>query len=102
MRTELHESPKKPHVTPPHRGAKRDAQLLEPLAVDAAMEDEALSVVTERPSRRDPGHALSAPAGDAALLESLADQLDMLHEQQRQIRSLLNRAGRKRLDRANS
>jgi hypothetical protein len=101
MRTELHESPKKLHVTRPRREAKPAAKPLEPFAVDAAMEDETLPVVTERGSRRDPGHKPAPSANDAELLASLADQLDMLHEQQRQIRRLLDRAGRKRLDAAN-
>jgi hypothetical protein len=88
---------------------------LEPLAVDAAMEDDTLPVLTERGSRRDPAgpairgkkpmpsqRASMAASNDSDLLETLAEQLDLLGEQQRQIRQLLDQAGHTRLDRANS
>jgi len=98
------------------------AVALEPLAVDAALADESMPMIAERSSRRelpkssasqrirrtvDASHAATASASiddssDAALLRSLAEKLDLLHEQQRQLRRLLDQAGRLRVDGANS
>jgi hypothetical protein len=88
---------------------------LEPLAVDAAMEDDTLPILTERGTRRDPERSPNeaialrhprranlADSQDAELLDSLAEQLDLLNEQQRQIRQLLDQAGHIRLDVANA
>jgi len=94
---------------------------LEPQAVDAALADESMPMISERRSRR--GLTSGGGSDDArlsidlrhgaavggtndessdALLRSLAEQLDLLHEQQRQIRRLLDQAGRLRVDSANS
>lgn len=110
MRTELFETTSK---LPSHR-ARRETSwakvALEPTAVDAALADESMPMVVERASRLDPARPStpsmrsdpSAAASEPALLESLAKQLDLLHRQQRQIERLLDRAGRVRLDAANS
>jgi hypothetical protein len=91
--------------------------------VDAALADESMPIIAVRGSRRDlsagpagsesvrrtldQGHALAASdaadkSADAALLRSLAEQLDLLRDQQRQISRLLDQAGGLRIDSANS
>jgi hypothetical protein len=110
MRSELFESKLKPRATRARRELAKASLSLEPTAVDAALADESMPMVTERGSRLDPAakamasaHAASAgDLSDSTLLESLAEQLDMLHEQQRQIRLLLDRAGHTRIDAANA
>lgn len=71
---------------------------LHPHAVDAAFADELMPMVNERGSRRDASH-LAVDAPDELLLKSLSAQLDLLNEQQREIRLLLDQAGRRRVDR---
>jgi hypothetical protein len=110
MRSELFESKLKPRATRARRDLTKTQLSLEPTAVDAALADESMPMVAERGSRLDPAEtavtsARVASAGDLSdsmLLESLAEQLDMLHEQQRQIRLLLDRAGHSRVDAANA
>ena len=109
MRSELFESKLKSRTTRARRDVARAPISLEPTAVDAALADESMQMVAERGSRRDPAetdfatvYATNVSAlSDSVLLESLAEQLDMLHEQQRQIRLLLDRAGNTRVDAAN-
>ena len=79
---------------------------LEPLAVDAAFEDEAMPLQEDRGSRRDASHGGGAtgsimdPAtADDQLLRSLSAQLELLNQQQHEIRRLLDQAGRRRVDR---
>jgi hypothetical protein len=77
----------------------------EPMAIDAALADEATPIVapaqepTQRGSRRDDAHAqavASMPhAGDEGLMRQLSRQLDMLEIQQRQIRRLLEQNERR-------
>jgi hypothetical protein len=77
--------------------------------VDAAMEDESLPTAADSGSRIDaamPSRTVAPAAhwedaSNSVLLESLAEQLDLLHQQQREIRQLLDRAGRVRIDAAN-
>jgi hypothetical protein len=115
MRSKLYEQSTKLHRARPHRELVGTRLPLEPLAVDAAMEDDTLPVLTERGSRRDPAglairsekpmrpqRASMAGSNDADLLETLAEQLNLLGEQQRQIRQLLDQAGHTRIDRANT
>ncbi|MCC6492181.1 MAG: hypothetical protein IT424_04080 [Pirellulales bacterium] len=92
---------------------------LEPHAIDAVFAEETTRQWTERILRRDgaeagmaadgvggaarrgvaaPRHAASAADADDALLESLAQQLDELYQQQREIRRLLDSAGKRRID----
>jgi hypothetical protein len=87
MRTEIHEPASHLHANRTRLGAKRVTHALEPMAVDAAMEYQSPAV---------------ASVGDAELLETISQQLDMLREQERSIRRLLDRAGHRRVDRANS
>ena len=79
----------------------RSSGPLAPSAVDAALSDESMPMLAEVGVRVDRGHLRQDPrdAGDDALLDSLAQQLEMLHEQQSQIRRLLDQAGRRRPDR---
>jgi len=80
---------------------------LEPLAVDAAFEDEAMPLQEDRGSRRDASHGGGSASGsmmdpapaDDQLLRSLSAQLDLLNQQQHEIRRLLDQAGRRRVDR---
>ena len=78
---------------------------LEPLAVDAAFEDEAMPLQEDRGSRRDASHggatgSIMDPAtADDQLLRSLSAQLELLNQQQHEIRRLLDQAGRRRVDR---
>jgi hypothetical protein len=71
---------------------------LQPHAVDAAFADESMPMVNERGSRRDASHS-TVDAPDELLLKSLSEQLELLNEQQREIRLLLDQAGRRRVDR---
>lgn len=71
---------------------------LQPHAVDAAFADESMPMLKERGSRRDGSHQ-ATESRDDLLLESLSAQLELLHEQQREIRLLLDQAGRRRVDR---
>ena len=87
MRTELKESTVKLH---PRRGihvAAEPRRPLEPLAVDAAMSHE-------------PPAGANEPEDE--LLDSLSKQLDLLQQQEQQIRRLLARAGYVRIDSANA
>jgi hypothetical protein len=110
MRSELFESKLKSRTPRARRDLARASISLEPTAVDAALADESMPMVTERGSRRDPAetafaavHAMNASdLSDSVLLESLAEQLNLLQEQQQQIRQLLDRAGRTRLDAPNA
>ena len=109
MRTEYSEHTSGSLLLRSRRNAARVRIALEPRAVDAAMEDESLPTAVDCGSRIDAAsrstagmsHARSDDASNSALLESLAEQLDLLHEQQREIRQLLDRAGRVRIDAAN-
>lgn len=93
-----------------------DVAGLEPHIVDEALADETMSMSSERGSRRDSSHRTESEAtgwfdghveklaeasatADNQLLQSLAEQLDLLHQQQREIRLLLDQAGRRRVDR---
>ncbi|WP_428303581.1 hypothetical protein [Lacipirellula sp.] len=80
---------------------RSDANIdLQPHAVDAAFADESMPMLKERGSRRDSSHtATESQSQDDLLLESLSAQLELLHEQQREIRLLLDQAGRRRVDR---
>jgi hypothetical protein len=90
-------------------GSRPQERELEPLAVDAAFADESLPMLRERASRRDHSHTASDDAAeissaetigsDDALLRSLSAQLELLDQQQSQIRMLLDQAGRRRVDR---
>ncbi len=110
MQSELFESKLKSRTTRARRDLARAPISLEPTAVDAALADESMPMVAERGSRRDPAEIAFAAAGaanandlsDSVLLESLAEQLNLLQEQQQQIRQLLDRAGRTRIDPANA
>jgi hypothetical protein len=87
MQTELNQLAVKLH---PRRGchvSTRTRRPLEPLAVDAALSDESL---------------VAAEDQDDELLDSLSKQLDLLQEQEQQIRRLLARAGYVRIDSANA
>lgn len=117
MRTELNEMSDEFCVMASRRGRKVAAaqgsrspeRELEPLAVDAAFADESLPMLKERASRRDHSHTASddgaenGPAetigSDDALVRSLSAQLELLNQQQREIRMLLDQAGRRRVDR---
>lgn len=104
MRTEIHETGKagltgKINRRPlgrPAAGASSALSALQPVAIDAAFEDETMPDLTERILRRDAAEA--AVGADEALLSSLSAQLDEIVQQQREIRRLLNIAGRRRLD----
>lgn len=110
MRSELFESKLKSRTMRARRDLARAPISLEPTAVDAALADESMPMVTERGSRLDPAETAFTAAGagnasdlsDSVLLESLAEQLNLLQEQQQQIRQLLDRAGRTRLDAPNA
>lgn len=123
MRSELHESNLNPSIdrgtlgVDARRWASRAGSgrrsALEPLAVDAALDDDA-TAPAQRGSRRDlvaasgvdrakrivdePHVTATASAGDGrpddGLLQSLADQLRMLQLQQEQITRLLEQAER--------
>ena len=86
MRTEIHEPIGRLRASRTRFGAKRMMHALEPMAVDAAMEDQSPT---------------EASADDAELLETISQQLDVLREQERSIRRLLDRAVHRRVDRAN-
>jgi hypothetical protein len=87
MRTELQESAIKLLPRGESRFCARIRRPLEPLAVDAAMSDDSLAI-TE--------------CQEDELLNSLSKQLDVLQEQEQQIRRLLARAGYVRIDSANA
>jgi hypothetical protein len=79
MRTEILEPASGLHAGRTRLSPKRRMHSLEPHAVDAAME----------------------VGAEAELLENISQQLDLLREQERSIRQLLDRAGHLRLDGAN-
>ncbi len=86
--------------------ANEDSVGLEPLAVDAAFADETMPLQEDRSSRRDAPHGgrMSEPllepmTADDQLLRSLSAQLELLNQQQHEIRRLLDQAGRRRVDR---
>jgi hypothetical protein len=87
MRTEIQEPACRLHASRPRLGVKRSLRALEPMAVDAALAEESSSI---------------EPACDSELLETLSQQLDILREQERSIRRLLDRAGHRRVDAANA
>ena len=126
MRNDVHE----PAMLKTNSGSRRErgrgaealtpaALALHPHAVDAALADDTMPMLTERGSRRDlvPGrdgveapkrlvdgpHEI-APAMERderdGLLRSLAAQLDILNWQQQEIRIMLDQAGRRRVDHA--
>ena len=113
MRTDLREISEGTGIAGSRRGrsamprhfAQENGVGLEPLAVDAAFEDEAMSLQEDRGSRRDASHGGAAgsimdPAtADDQLLRSLSAQLELLNQQQHEIRRLLDQAGRRRVDR---
>jgi hypothetical protein len=80
MRTEILEPASRLHVGRTRLSPKRRVHALEPHVVDAAM----------------------AVGAEAELLENISQQLDLLREQERSIRRLLDRAGHLRLDSANA
>lgn len=115
MRTDLREISEGTGIAGSRRGRSvlpRYAALeagagLEPLAVDAAFADEAMPLQEDRGSRRDASHGGDSAAGsmidpataDDQLLRSLSAQLELLNQQQHEIRRLLDQAGRRRVDR---
>jgi len=89
-----------------HLVANEHSVGLEPLAVDAAFADETMPLQEERGSRRDAPHggstaelSLEPVTADDQLLQSLSAQLELLNQQQYEIRRLLDQAGRRRVDR---
>lgn len=114
MRTDLQEMSDGTSIVGSRRGRSAISRLvanensvgLEPLAVDAAFADETLPLQEERGSRRDAPHggstagpALEPMTADDQLLRSLSAQLELLNQQQHEIRLLLDQAGRRRVDR---
>lgn len=115
MRTDLREISEGTSIAGSRRGRSatpRHAAMetgvgLEPLAVDAAFADEAMPLQEDRGSRRDASHGGGSASGsmtdpthaDDQLLRSLSAQLDLLNQQQHEIRRLLDQAGRRRVDR---
>ena len=91
----------------PRSAASATGLGLEPLVVDAAFADEAVPLQEDRSSRLDASHGGSSAAGSALepvtaddlLLRSLSAQLELLNQQQHEIRRLLDQAGRRRVDR---
>ena len=89
-----------------HRSAPTESIVdLEPLAVDAVFADE-MPLLDDRGTRRDPSHgaiatgqAVESVSADDQLLRSLSAQLELLNQQQHEIRRLLDQAGRRRVDR---
>lgn len=78
---------------------------LAPLTVDAVFADEA-PLLEDRGTRRDASHgamatgqAAESTSDDDQLLRSLSAQLELLNQQQHEIRRLLDQAGRRRVDR---
>lgn len=127
MRSELHEV--RHRVGTPQRGDRlgcRDVNpaaergVLQPLAIDAAFEDETVPAETQRLVRRDVLHSVAPVSAGAApvapqpsrskarlsavgdreddLFHALGQQLDELEKQQRQLRRLLRSASRRRID----
>lgn len=121
MRTDIHEMTD-PFIAAASRRGRKATQRpaaspasvdLQPCAVDAAFADESMPMLNkDRTSRRDRSHSEGEPGAiaattpalnsDDALLRSLSAQLDLLNEQQREIRILLDQAGRRRVDRMTS
>jgi hypothetical protein len=115
MRTDLREMSEGTGIAGSRRGRSAMSRLaanensvgLEPLAVDAAFADETMPMQEDRGSRRDASHGgggAAAPApepmtADDQLLRSLSAQLELLNQQQHEIRRLLDQAGRRRVDR---
>jgi hypothetical protein len=114
MRTDLRETSEGTGIAGSRRGrsamsrtaANENSVGLEPLAVDAAFADETMPMQEERGSRRDASHgggaaapALEPMTADDQLLRSLSAQLELLNQQQHEIRRLLDQAGRRRVDR---
>lgn len=67
--------------------------MLEPVAIDAAFDDETMPDLTDRILRRDSRHDACTALiqnDDSALLRSLAIQLDELVERQREMQRLLD------------
>jgi hypothetical protein len=115
MRTDINEPATSLHIARRRRHAVATDRILEPLAVDAALADESMSMIMEHAPRPHVGRSIpptrvgdniqaveTLVGEDVGLLRSLADQLDLLHQQQGEIRRLLDRAGRTRLDGANA
>ena len=114
MRTDLREMSGGTGIAGSRRGRSAMSRLatnensvgLEPLAVDAAFADETMPMQEDRGSRRDASHGGSMPesslepeTADDQLLRSLSAQLELLNQQQHEIRRLLDQAGRRRVDR---
>ena len=113
MRTELRELTEGTGIAASRRGriASHDAPAveriveLEPLTVDAAFADE-MPLLEDRGTRRDASHgglctahSTESTSTDDQLLRSLSAQLELLNQQQHEIRRLLDQAGRRRVDR---
>jgi hypothetical protein len=115
MRTDIREMSEGTSIAGSRRGRSAASRIaaneasvgLEPQAVDAAFADEAMPMHEERGSRRDASHggaaapALEPMTADDQLLRSLSAQLELLNQQQHEIRRLLDQAGRRRVDRVN-
>ena len=114
MRTDIREMSAGGGIAGSRRGRNAISRLvanensadLEPLAVDAAFADETMPLQEDRGSRRDASHgggaagpALEPMTADDQLLRSLSAQLELLNQQQHEIRRLLDQAGRRRVDR---
>ena len=114
MRTDLREMSEGTSIAGSRRGrsalprtaANENSVGLEPLAVDAAFADETMPMQDDRGSRRDASHggstaesSLEPMTADDQLLRSLSAQLELLNQQQHEIRRLLDQAGRRRVDR---
>lgn len=113
MRTDLREmsegtgiaASRRGRITSLHSAATETAAGLEPLTVDAVFADEA-PLLEDRGARRDASHggmatgqAAESTSADDQLLRSLSAQLELLNQQQHEIRRLLDQAGRRRVDR---
>jgi hypothetical protein len=105
MRSEMHE-PGQGRLAATTRTTAEAKAPLPPSAIDAALEDDAAPVVTQRGSRREfiaagakteaarmaidePHAAATETTGDAGLIRQLSRQISMLEVQQEQIRKLL-------------
>jgi hypothetical protein len=101
MRSEMHE-PGRGRLAATTRTTAEAKAPLPPSAIDAALEDDAAPVVTQRGSRREfiavgakteaARMAIDEPhtaTGDAGLIRQLSRQISMLEVQQEQIRKLL-------------
>ncbi|QDT74058.1 hypothetical protein [Lacipirellula limnantheis] len=115
MRTDIRELSEGAGLGAIHRGrsamarhrASDNSGDLEPLAVDAVFADESTPMLQDSGDRRDSHHRHDAypialhgsGVADDQLLRSLSTQLELLNQQQHEIRRLLDQAGRRRVDR---